>query len=239
MALDCEERVRAAGAVPATVGVLDGVVRVGLGPGELERFAASPDARKVGPRDLAACAAQGALGATTVGGTLAVARAAGLRFMGTGGLGGVHRGFAETLDVSADLGELARTPALVVASGAKSILDVPATAEVLETPRRSRARLAHGRDPALLPRGRRAARLGPGRVGRGGGARRRAPTGRSGEAGSSSHARRTRASTSSPSSPRAWPRRSGEGSGARRSRRSCSPTSTSEAAARRSRRTRR
>ena len=133
VALDCEKRVRAAGAVPATVGVLDGRIRVGLEPGELERFAASPDARKVGPRDLAACATQGAVGATTVGGTLAVARATGLRFMGTGGLGGVHRGFAETLDVSADLGELARTPTLVVSSGVKSILDVPATAEVLET----------------------------------------------------------------------------------------------------------
>jgi len=133
VALACEERVRAAGAVPATVGVLDGLIRVGLDAEKLERFAHAPEARKVGPRDLAACAAQGALGATTVGGTLAVARATGLRFMGTGGLGGVHRGFAETLDVSADLGELARTPALVVASGAKSILDVPATAEVLET----------------------------------------------------------------------------------------------------------
>ncbi len=92
-----------------------------------------PEARKVGPRDLAACVAQRALGATTIGGTLAVARTAGIRFMGTGGLGGVHRGFAETLDVSADLGELARVEALVVASGAKSILDVPATGEVLET----------------------------------------------------------------------------------------------------------
>lgn len=128
-----EERVRAAGATPATIGVVDGSVRVGLEDDVLDRFDASPDARKVGPRDVAACVAQGALGATTVGGTLAVARAAGIRFMGTGGLGGVHRGFAETLDVSADLGELARAPALVVASGAKSILDVPATAEVLET----------------------------------------------------------------------------------------------------------
>ena len=133
VAFACEERVRAAGAVPATVGVIEGNVRVGLERFELELFADSPEARKVGPRDVAACAAQRALGATTVGGTLAVARAVGIRFMGTGGLGGVHRGVAETLDVSADLGELARTAALVVASGAKSILDVPATAEVLET----------------------------------------------------------------------------------------------------------
>ena len=84
--LECEARVRAAGAIPATVGVLDGVVRVGLDEGELERFA-DPDARKAGPRDLAACAASGELGATTVGGTLAACRAAGIRFMGTGGLG--------------------------------------------------------------------------------------------------------------------------------------------------------
>jgi pseudouridine-5'-phosphate glycosidase len=120
--------------VPATVGVLDGAVAVGLGEAELERFGeAGPDARKAGPRDLAACAAQGALGATTVGGTLAVSRAAGIRFMGTGGIGGVHRGFAERPDISADLTELARTQALVVSSGAKSLLDVPATAEALET----------------------------------------------------------------------------------------------------------
>jgi pseudouridylate synthase len=133
VARECERRVRAAGGVPATVGVVDGTIRVGLGEAELERFANAPEARKVGPRDLAACAAQRALGATTIGGTLAAVRTLGIRFMGTGGLGGVHRGFAETLDVSADLGELARSQALVVASGAKSILDVPATAEVLET----------------------------------------------------------------------------------------------------------
>src|SRR5262249_54246606 len=86
-----------------------------------------------GPRDLAACAVQGAVGATTVGGTLAAARRAGIRAMATGGLGGVHRGYAARPDVSADLGELARAPALVVCSGVKSLLDVPATAELLET----------------------------------------------------------------------------------------------------------
>ena len=133
-ALESEQRVRAAGATPATIGVLDGVVRVGLEAGELTRFAdAGQSARKVGARDLAACVIQGALGSTTVGGTLAVCRAAGIRFMGTGGIGGVHRGFAETLDISADLPQLARTPAMVVCAGAKSILDVPATAELLET----------------------------------------------------------------------------------------------------------
>jgi pseudouridine-5'-phosphate glycosidase len=133
VAAEAERRVRVAWAVPATVGVIDGRICVGLEEGDLERFASSPEARKVGPRDLAACAMRGELGATTVGATLAVCRAAGIGFMGTGGIGGVHRGFAETLDVSADLGELARTEALVVSSGAKSILDVPATAEVLET----------------------------------------------------------------------------------------------------------
>jgi pseudouridine-5'-phosphate glycosidase len=129
--LESERRVRDAGAVPATVGVLDGEIRVGLEPAQLELF--TPEARKVGPRDLAACAVQGAVGATTVGGSLAVARAAGIRFMGTGGLGGVHRGFPSPPDVSADLGEVARTQALVVSSGIKSLLDIPATAEVLET----------------------------------------------------------------------------------------------------------
>jgi pseudouridylate synthase len=133
-ALDAERAVRAAGAAPATIGVVDGVVRVGLGATELERFAqAGPAARKAGARDLAACVVQRALGATTVGGTLAVCRAAGIRFLGTGGIGGVHRGFAERLDISADVPELARTRAMVVCSGAKSILDVGATAELLET----------------------------------------------------------------------------------------------------------
>ena len=91
------------------------------------------DARKVGPRDLAAAAVQGAVGATTVGGTLAVARAAGIRVLATGGIGGVHRGFPDPPDVSADLAQLARTPALVVSAGVKSLLDVPATAELLES----------------------------------------------------------------------------------------------------------
>jgi len=133
VAAEAERRVRVAWAVPATVGVIDGRICVGLEGRELERFASSPEARKVGPRDLAACALKGELGATTVGATLAVCRAAGIGFIGTGGIGGVHRGFGNTLDISADLGELGRTEALVVCSGAKSILDVPATAEALET----------------------------------------------------------------------------------------------------------
>jgi pseudouridylate synthase len=126
--IEGERRVRDVGAVPATIGVLDGEVRVGLDDNDLERFTA--DARKLGPRDLAACVAQRAVGATTVGGTLAVCRQVGIRYMGTGGIGGVHR---DARDVSPDVHELARTPTLVVSSGAKSLLDVPATAELLET----------------------------------------------------------------------------------------------------------
>jgi pseudouridine-5'-phosphate glycosidase len=131
VALESERQVRAAGAVPATIGVLDGEIVVGLTEQELARFTA--DARKAGPRDLAVCVAQGAVGATTVGGTLAVARATGLHWLATGGLGGVHRGFPDPPDVSADLAQLARTPALVVSAGVKSLLDVPATVEVLES----------------------------------------------------------------------------------------------------------
>jgi len=132
--LESERSVREAGAVPATVGVLDGEIRVGLTESEIERFAAAgSDARKLGPRDLAACVVQGAVGATTAGATTAVCRAAGIRFLGTGGLGGVHRGFPSPPDISADLAELARTETLVVSSGVKSLLDVPATAELLET----------------------------------------------------------------------------------------------------------
>jgi pseudouridine-5'-phosphate glycosidase len=129
--LASEEAVRAGGAVPATVGALDGELVVGLAAAELERFDAN--ARKLGPRDLAAAVVQGATGATTVGGTLAACRRAGIRFMATGGLGGVHRGWPTPPDVSADLMALAETQALVVSSGVKSLLDVPATAELLET----------------------------------------------------------------------------------------------------------
>ncbi len=126
-----EAAVRAAGAVPATIGVLDGRIRIGLTASELERF--QPDARKLGPRDLAVCAVQGAVGATTVGGTLTAAAAVGIRFIGTGGLGGVHRGFPTPPDVSADLAAAARIPAVIASSGIKSLLDVPATMELLET----------------------------------------------------------------------------------------------------------
>ncbi len=129
--LAAERAVRAGGSVPASVGILDGEIVIGLSEGELARFDAS--ARKAGPRDLAAAAVQNAVGATTVGGTLAACRSAGIRFMATGGIGGVHRGWPQPPDVSADLDVLARTPALVISSGVKSLLDVPATAEMLET----------------------------------------------------------------------------------------------------------
>lgn len=129
--LAMEDAVRASGAVPATIGVLEGRIRIGLTGNELERFDSS--ARKVGPRDLAACAISGEVGATTVGGVLAVARTVGIRFMGTGGIGGVHRGYPDPPDVSADLIALVTSPVLVACSGAKSLLDIPATVEYLET----------------------------------------------------------------------------------------------------------
>jgi pseudouridine-5'-phosphate glycosidase len=129
--VESERAVRDGGAVPATIGVLDGEIVVGLTVAELERFDSS--ARKLGPRDVAVAAVQRIVGATTVGGTLTVCKAAGIAFMGTGGLGGVHRGWPTPPDVSADLQALAQTQALVVSSGIKSLLDVPATAELLET----------------------------------------------------------------------------------------------------------
>jgi len=129
--LASERAVRDGGSVPATIGVLDGEIRVGLTEDELERFDAN--AIKLGPRDVAAAVVQRALGATTVGGTLVVCNAAEIRFMATGGLGGVHRGWPTPPDVSADLKALAQTRALVVSSGVKSLLDVAATSELLET----------------------------------------------------------------------------------------------------------
>ena len=120
--------------MPATVGILDGTLVVGLTEAELARFGeAGASARKVGARDLAACCVQGALGATTVGGTLAAVRPFGIAVMATGGLGGVHREFPHPPDISSDLGELARTRAVIVSCGVKSLLDVPATSELLET----------------------------------------------------------------------------------------------------------
>jgi pseudouridine-5'-phosphate glycosidase len=130
---EAQERVRASGAVPATIAILDGAVRVGLDDAGIDRLAHDDDVRKVGGRDLATCAVSGRSGATTVAGTLAVCAMAGIHFMATGGIGGVHRGWERTLDVSADLTELGRTEVCVVCSGAKSLLDIPATLELLET----------------------------------------------------------------------------------------------------------
>lgn len=129
-----EAEVRAVGAVPATIGVVRGVPTVGLSRDDLERFA-GPEAgvRKLSRRDIAAAMAAGADGATTVAATMAIAGAAGVPIFATGGIGGVHRGAAQSWDISADLTELARTPVLVVCAGAKAILDLPATLEQLET----------------------------------------------------------------------------------------------------------
>jgi pseudouridylate synthase len=127
-----EDEVRAAGAVPATIAVLDGVARIGLGAGELERIA-RPEVAKLSARDLALAVARGADGATTVAATAHLAARAGIRLFATGGLGGVHRDARESWDESADLLALARTPITVVAAGVKSILDVGATLERLET----------------------------------------------------------------------------------------------------------
>ncbi|WP_188943708.1 pseudouridine-5'-phosphate glycosidase [Nakamurella endophytica] len=128
-----EAAVRRGGAVPATIAVLDGAVRVGLTPDQLDRLCAGDDVAKLSVRDLAPALALGRDGATTVASTAALAHRAGIAVFATGGLGGVHRGAAETFDVSADLPVLGSTPIVVVCAGVKSILDVGATLEYLET----------------------------------------------------------------------------------------------------------
>jgi len=131
LARDLERIVREEGATPATIAVLGGVLRVGLDDGELERLARGPKPAKLSRRDLPVAVADGLDGATTVSATMLIAHRAGLEVMATGGIGGVHRGNPH--DVSADLPELARTPVAVVSSGAKALLDLPATLEWLET----------------------------------------------------------------------------------------------------------
>jgi pseudouridine-5'-phosphate glycosidase len=128
-ARECEAAIRAEGAVPASVAVLDGQVRVGLSAGDLERIAAG--AIKVSSRDLGPVVASGEVGATTVAATMRIAAMAGIRFFATGGIGGVHRGHPE--DQSADLVELGRTPVAVFCAGAKIILDIALTLERLES----------------------------------------------------------------------------------------------------------
>ncbi len=130
-ALGCEATIRAAGAIPATVAVIDGCLRVGLSEAEIRLLAADGSAVKVSTRDLGWAAVSGRTGATTVAATVRAAALAGIRFMATGGIGGVHRGHPE--DQSADLFELATSPVAVFCAGAKLVLDIPRTLEALES----------------------------------------------------------------------------------------------------------
>jgi pseudouridine-5'-phosphate glycosidase len=128
-----EEIIRAEGAVPATIAIMDGTILVGLSDDELQRLAHADDVRKLSRADLADALVKRHLGATTVAATMLIAARAGIRVFATGGIGGVHRGAERTFDASADLSELARSPVTVVCAGAKAILDIPKTLEVLET----------------------------------------------------------------------------------------------------------
>lgn len=128
-----EADIRAAGAVPATMAVIDGRVHVGLDGDALDTLGQAQDVAKLSRADLAACVATGGTGATTVAATMIVAALADIQVFATGGIGGVHRGAEFSFDISADLQELATTPVTVVAAGAKAILDLPKTFEVLET----------------------------------------------------------------------------------------------------------
>jgi pseudouridine-5'-phosphate glycosidase len=132
-ALECERVCRSEGAVPATIAVLGGRLHVGLSREQIEHLATAKGIAKVSRRDLGVVVARGVDGATTVAGTMVIAAMAGVRVFATGGIGGVHRGAERTFDVSADLLELARTPVAVVCAGAKSVLDLALTLEVLET----------------------------------------------------------------------------------------------------------
>lgn len=133
MARTVEAEIRRHGATPATIAVLDGVLHIGLDPEQLEALARTPDAAKLSRADLAVCMAEGRTGATTVAATMIAAALAGIEVFATGGIGGVHQGAENSFDISADLSELAHTSVTVVAAGAKAILDLPKTLEVLET----------------------------------------------------------------------------------------------------------
>ena len=128
-----EAQVRAAGAVPATIAVIEGALFIGLSAGQLDGIARAKDVAKLSRADFAACLATGGTGATTVAATMIAAHLAGIKTLATGGIGGVHRGAERSFDISADLQELAQTPVTVVAAGVKAILDIPKTLEVLET----------------------------------------------------------------------------------------------------------
>ena len=132
-ALSVEETVRSGGAVPATIAVIDGALRVGLSEAELSALARADGVAKLSRADLAACMARGGTGSTTVAATMIGAQAAGIEVFATGGIGGVHRGAQRSWDVSADLREFAITPVTVVCAGPKAILDLGLTLEVLET----------------------------------------------------------------------------------------------------------
>lgn len=132
-ALAVEAIVRRGGAEPATIAIVGGRIRIGLDPAGIEALAGMNDVRKVSRADLPATVAVGAPGATTVAATMICAALAGIAVFATGGIGGVHRGAGLTMDISADLDELARTPVAVVCAGAKALLDLPKTLEVLET----------------------------------------------------------------------------------------------------------
>ncbi|MDQ1813570.1 pseudouridine-5'-phosphate glycosidase [Massilia sp. CCM 9210] len=133
MAQEVEHVIRAAGAVPATIAIIEGKICIGLVAEQLELLATSPDAMKVSRRDLPYVLSQGRLGATTVAATMICAQLAGIHVFVTGGIGGVHRGAETSFDISADLQELARTNVAVVCAGVKSILDIGLTLEYLET----------------------------------------------------------------------------------------------------------
>ncbi|MEO0668069.1 MAG: pseudouridine-5'-phosphate glycosidase [Pseudomonadota bacterium] len=133
VAQQVEADVRAAGAVPATMAVIDGTLHVGLTDTQLEALAQADNVAKLSRADMAVCMAKGRTGATTVAATMIAARIAGIAVFATGGIGGVHKGAEHSFDISADLMELAQTPVTVVAAGAKAILDIPKTLEVLET----------------------------------------------------------------------------------------------------------
>lgn len=133
MATGVEQLIRDHGATPATIAVMDGKLHVGLEKEMIEILAQTPDAMKLSRADFAFAIAQGKTGATTVAATMMAAHQAGISVFATGGIGGVHQGASDSFDISADLQELARTPVIVVAAGAKAILDVPKTLEVLET----------------------------------------------------------------------------------------------------------
>ena len=148
-----EAEVRAHGAVPATIAIMGGRIHIGLTDAELDALGKSRDVAKLSRADLAACLATGGIGATTVAATMICAHLAGIKVFATGGIGGVHRGAEDSFDISADLMELAQTPVTVVAAGAKAILDLPKTLEVLET--QGVPVIAFGQDefPAFWSRG--------------------------------------------------------------------------------------